>query len=170
MQPIYKTYNHVINGLAVGAGAAVSVAFFLIIIDVMMRLVGLNPPAFTIAIVEYILLYFTMFAAPWLVRVKGHVFIDAVTQMLPRGAQVVLGKIVYFLSICSALVLCYVSILLLIDAIATSDLDIRGIYIPKWVLLAPMPPCFLLVAVEFLRYLIGVDDMYGSRTDVRDSA
>jgi len=40
---------------------------------------------------------------------------------------------------------------------------------PQWLLFAPMPLCFLLVACEFIRYLIGIDDMYGLRTDVRDS-
>ncbi len=31
-----------------------------------------------------------------------------------------------------------------------------------------MPICFALVAIEFIRYLIGIDDMYGSRTDVKE--
>ena len=170
MQGVIKAYNNVINGLAAGAGIAVSVAFVLIIVDVLMRLAGFSPPAFTITYVEYILLYFTMFAAPWLVRVKGHVFIDAVTQLLPEGVKFALAKIVYFLSICAALTFSYISFGLLVEAIQTQNLDVRGVDMPAWLLFAPMPPCFLLVAAEFVRYLIGIDDMYGSRTDVRESA
>ena len=169
MQGIVKAYNAVINGLAVCAGGVISVAFMLIVVDVVMRLVGLSPPAFTITFVEYILLYFTMFSAPWLVRMKGHVFVDALTQMMPGRVQTVVAKIVYLLSICSTLTFCFISFGLLVEAIETKNLDVRGVFMPAWLLFAPMPPCFLLVATEFLRYLIGIDDMYGSRTDVKES-
>jgi len=165
-----KAYNYVVNGMAVAAAIAVSIAFLLIIVDVLLRLVGVSPPAFTITYVEYILLYFTMFSAPWLVRVKGHVFIDAVTQLLPHGVKNILAKIVYILSICSALTFSYISFGLLADAIQTQNLDVRGVDMPAWLLFAPMPPCFLLVAAEFFRFLIGIDDMYGSRGDVKESA
>lgn len=169
MRAIGKAYDFVIAGLAVCAAAAITVAFILIVIDVLMRLAGLSPPPFTITFVEYILLYFTMFAAPWLVRVKGHVFVDAITQLLPPAVQRVLAKIVYFLSICAALTFCYISFGLLTEAIETQNFDVRGVDMPEWMLFAPMPPCFLLVATEFFRYLIGVDDMYGSRTEAKDS-
>ena len=151
------------------AAGVISVAFVLIVVDVLMRLVGLSPPAFTITIVEYILLYFTMFAAPWLVRVKGHVFVDALTQLMPGRVQTVLAKFVYLISICSTLTFSYISFGLLVEAIVTGNLDVRGVFMPAWLLFAPMPLCFLLVAAEFLRYLIGIDDMYGSRTDAKES-
>jgi TRAP-type C4-dicarboxylate transport system permease small subunit len=164
-----KAYNTLIYGLAMCAGGVISVAFVLIVVDVLMRLVGLSPPAFTITVVEYILLYFTMFSAPWLVRVKGHVFVDALTQLMPGRVQRVFAKIVYFLSICSTLTFSYISFGLLVEAIVTGNLDVRGVFMPAWILFAPMPLCFLLVAAEFLRYLIGIDDMYGSRSDVKES-
>ncbi len=169
MQGIFKAYNILINGLAMCAAGVISVAFVLIVVDVLMRLVGLSPPAFTITVVEYILLYFTMFSAPWLVRVKGHVFVDALTQLMPGRVQRVFAKIVYFLSICSTLTFSYISFGLLVEAIVTGNLDVRGVFMPAWILFAPMPLCFLLVAAEFLRYLIGIDDMYGSRSDVKES-
>ena len=169
MQGIVKAYNTLIYGLAMCAGGAISVAFVLIVVDVLMRLVGLSPPAFTITFVEYILLYFTVLSAPWLVRVKGHVFVDALTQMMPGKVQTVFAKIVYFLSICSTLTFSYVSFGLLVEAIVTGNLDVRGVFMPAWILFAPMPLCFLLVASEFLRYLIGIDDMYGSRSDIKES-
>jgi hypothetical protein len=35
-------------------------------------------------------------------------------------------------------------------------------------LLLPIPFCFVLVAIEFIRYLIGWDTMYGERTEVKE--
>ncbi len=51
----------------------------------------------------------------------------------------------------------------------TGNIYFRGVFMPAWLLFAPMPLCFLLVAGEFLRYLIGIDDMYGLRSDVKES-
>jgi len=166
---IVKAYNYLLNGLAVCAGIVIFTAFLLIVFDVSLRILGFSPPAFTIAVVEYILLYFTMFGAPWLVRQKGHVYIDAVTQFLPAAVKRIIAKIVYAVCITSSLIFFYFSTGLLIEAIRTGSLDVRGVDLPQWALFAPMPLCFILVAVEFGRYLIGIDDMYGDRTEVRES-
>ena len=37
-----------------------------------------------------------------------------------------------------------------------------------WWIYAPMPISFVLVAIEFIRFLVGIDDMFGSRTDVKE--
>ena len=169
MQLIVTAYNHLINILKSLSGVVIFVAFLLIVIDVFVRLVGLSPSTYTIGIVEYGLLWFTMLAAPWLVRVKGHVFIDALTQLLSPRPKRVLAKIVYTICICSSLIFFYVSFDLFIQAVESGEIEIRGEDMPLWSLLLPMPVCFLLVAIEFGRYLIGLDTMYGDRTDVKDS-
>lgn len=169
MKQIAKAYDFLIKGLAVCAGIVIFTAFVLIVVDVSIRIIGLSPPAYTIALVEYILLYFTMLAAPWLVRIKGHVFIDAVTQFLPRPIKRVLAKVVYAACICSSLVFCVVSAQLLWGAFESGDIDVRGVNMYLWILYLPMPLASLLVAVEFGRFLIGIDDMYGYRGDVGES-
>ena len=169
MSGIVRSYNWLLNALAVCSGIVIFTAFLMIVFDVSLRILGFSPPAFTIAVVEYILLYFTMFGVPWLVRQKGHVFIDAVTQFLPPMVKKVVAKIVYAVCIASSLTFCYFSAGLLIEAIENGTLDVRGVDLPQWALFAPMPLCFILVAIEFGRFLIGIDDMYGDRTDVRES-
>jgi len=169
LKGIAKAYDFLIKGLAVCSGILIFVAFLLIVLDVSIRISGKSPPAYTIAVVEYILLYFTMFAAPWLVRIKGHVFIDAITQFLPRRVKRVLAKIVYAVCIGSSLVFCFVSAQLLLEAIQSGDLDIRGVSMTLWTLYLPMPLASLLIAIEFGRYLIGIDDMYGDRGDAGET-
>ena len=169
MAGLAKIYNYILHGMAVVAGIAIFTAFVMIVIDVSMRILGFSPPAFTIAIVEYILLYFTMLAAPWLVRIKGHVFIDAVTQFFPPTIKKALAKLVYAISITSASIFCYYSSGLLVEAWFSGTLDVRGIDMPQWTLFLPIPVCFFFVAIEFFRFLIGIDDMYGDRTDVREA-
>ncbi len=169
MKAFFSVYDRILNGFKIGSEVVVFLIFLLIVIDVFVRMVGLQPSTYTSAIVEYGLLWFTMLAAPWLVRIKGHVFIDVVTQLLPPTAHRVLAKIVYLICVCSALVFCYFSLMLLVEAIQSGEIDVRGEDMPQWLLLLPLPVCFFMVALEFARYLIGLDNMYGDRTEVREN-
>jgi C4-dicarboxylate transporter DctQ subunit len=131
---------------------------------------GLKPWLYSSVLVEYGLLWFTMLAAPWLARNKAHVFIDAITQMLPPAVQQVLAKFVYLVCVVMSFVVCYYSSSLFITAVAEGQIDTRAVDMPLWALYAPIPPCFLLVGIEFLRFLLGFDSMYGSRSDVKEGA
>ncbi len=173
MKGISAAYLWLLNALRALSGVIVFCIFVLIVVDVGIRVagptLGIQAWIYSFGVVEYGLLWFAMLAAPWLTRIKGHVFIDAVTQLLPPGVQRVVAKFVYLLCVCATLVFSYFSMELLIDAFATGQTDTRGEDMPLWTLLFPIPFCFFLVAIEFGRYLIGIDDMYGDRTDVRDN-
>ena len=169
MSSITAAYSGLINGLRYLAGIVIFGIFVLIIADVFVRLIGLPPWLYSNILVEYGLLWFAMLAAPHLVRTKGHVFIDAITRLLPQGVQRFTAKIAYVICIVSSLVFSYYSLRLLIDAIADNEIDVRAVDMPLWTLLLPIPFCFALVAIEFIRYLIGWDSMYGERTEVKDN-
>ena len=169
MNAIFKTYNAILSGFKVGAEIVIFLIFVLIVADVFVRLAGLQPSTYTLGIVEYGLLWFTMLGAPWLVRLKGHVFVDSMIQLLPAAIQRGLAKLVYLLCICVALLFCYYSWVLLLEAVQSGETDIRGEDMPLWLLLVPMPVSFLMVAIEFVRYLAGMDTMYSSRSEVREN-
>jgi TRAP-type C4-dicarboxylate transport system permease small subunit len=157
-----------INTFKFISGMIVLAIFVLIALDVILPLVGIQPWDGTLGVVEYGLLWFTILAAPWLARIKGHVFIDAVAEMLPPGAKKVTSKIAYLVAIMGSLMLAYFSWLLMVEAFIDENIDERSIELMLWWLYAPIPICFALVAIEFIRYLVGIDDMYGSRTDVKE--
>jgi C4-dicarboxylate transporter, DctQ subunit len=143
------------------AGCAIVVGlFFLIIVDVTIRTAGINPPGFTVAVVEYGLLYFAVFAAPFLVRVRGHVVIEAVVAQLPRAAQTALARIVYFVCFLLCLLFVWFSAQLVWEAVETERVDLRGIDIPLWLQYLPMPFGFLVMGLEFLPFLLGLRSYY----------
>ena len=82
MQAIAKAHEWLINALKTLAGIIVFIIFVLITLDVLLPLANIQPWEGTLGVVEYGLLWFTILAAPWLARIKGHVFIDAVKVML----------------------------------------------------------------------------------------
>lgn len=163
-----KAYEWLINALKTLSCIIVFAIFVLIVMDVLMPFVGLQPWEGTLGVVEYGLLWFTILAAPWLARIKGHVFIDAVAEMLSTKARKITSKIAYLIVITGSLLLAYYSLELAIESFVDEAIDERGIELELWWIYAPMPIGFFLVAVEFFRFLIGFDDMYGSRTDVKE--
>ncbi len=169
MAAINTAYAKLIDVLRVLSGIVIFSIFVLIVTDVFMRLFGLQPWLYASVLVEYGLLWFTMLAAPWLARTKGHVFIDAVTQLLPSTARFFVAKFVYLVCIISCLTFSYYSSQLLITAIVDNQIDLRAVDVPQWALLLPIPFAFFMVAIEFIRFLLGFDSMYGDRSDVKDN-
>ena len=141
--------------LAWAACAIIPCLFTLIVIDVSIRSLGMSPPLFTSSVVEYALLYVAMFSAPYLVRTKGHVAIEALLSVMPSLLRRTLAKIVYFLCGCSSLLFGYFSYQLMSRAWADNILDVRGVDMPQWAQYLPMCIGFVMVGIEFMMYLIG---------------
>lgn len=169
MKAVISAYNTLLVALAVLAGAAIGLAFVLIVIDVSMRATGFRPPAYTSAVVEYILLYFTLFAAPYLVRQKGHVYVDALTSRLHGRARWLVEKFAYIVCVVTSLIFAYIGFKLTIEAIQSGTIEERSIDVPSWVDYSPVGPVFFILAIEFGRFLIGIDTMYADRTQAKES-
>jgi len=110
-----------------------------------------------------------MFAAPYLVRHKGHVVVESLRLVLPPILRNVLAKVVYAVCILLSLLFVYYGLLEVIDAIKTGEEDLRSIDMPKWLLMVPFPIGFSLVAIEFLRYLLGFDTYYSDKVGSGES-
>lgn len=157
-----------VNSFISIAGLLILFGIGLVVVDVCIRALGFKPPGFTIAIVEYILLYFVLLSSPYLVRSKGHVLTDVLVQKLSGAPRLWVEKLVYFICISVSIVFAVVGGLLFIEAIQLGYMDERSIDIPYWILYALFPPCFFLIALEFVRFLVGADSLFSKRekTDV----
>jgi C4-dicarboxylate transporter, DctQ subunit len=160
LRAVKSAYDFLIVALAVVAGATIVLAFALIVVDVTIRTIGLRPPALTTAVVEYVLLYFTLFSAPYLVRQKGHVFVDALISRLSGRPRWLVEKLVYLICVVTSLTFAVIGFKLGFEAIESGTIEERSIDVPSWVDYWAVGPVFLLVAIEFARYLIGRDSMY----------
>lgn len=155
MEAFDKAVGRVSTALAYLACAVIPCMFTMIVIDVSMRTVGISPPLFTSSVVEYALLYVAMFSAPWLVREKGHVAIEAVLTIIPPIVRRVLAFFVYLVCTAASFLFAWFSWQLFMDAAESGQLDIRGVDMPYWAQFLPMFIGFALVALEFLFYLLG---------------
>ncbi|MDA0661898.1 MAG: TRAP transporter small permease subunit [Proteobacteria bacterium] len=169
MKRLLAVYDTMTMALVWLAGAIVLGMFILIVVDVTIRTLNHSPPAFTLAFIEYGLLYIAMLMAPYLLREKKHVYIDALIIRLPRRIRVIVEKIVYAGCTVTSLIFAGFSAQLLLEAIETGIFDERGVDMPLWALYAPLPLSFAMVAVEFFRLLCGSGTLYSDRTEARES-
>lgn len=170
MRPIHdlfawwgKVQTFLINVFVILAGALVLAAILLIIVDVCIRALGFKPPGYTVAVVEYVLLYFVLLSAPYLVRTKGHVLTDILIQRLQGRLRNFVEKIIYLICISISLTFAFVGGVICLDSFQMGYMDERSIDVPYWLMYALFPPTFFLIAFEFLRYFVGIDSMFSKR-------
>jgi C4-dicarboxylate transporter DctQ subunit len=149
-----RFYDRVITGLAVTGGISLVIITIAIIIDVVLRNTGFRPSQSTSALVEYVMLYSTMAAAPWLVRKNGHVAITSFVERLPQRLRFLAGRAVLILCIFVLGLLSWRSSAVGLEMVAAGSVDMRSINIPSWVLYAMLAGGFGLMTLEFLRMLL----------------
>ena len=158
------------TALAWFACALIPCMFTMITVDVSIRTFGYRPPLFTSSVVEYALLYLAMFSAPWLVRERGHVAIEALLSVTPDAIRRPLARVVYAVSAAVCFLFAYLCWGLFWQYWVGGELDIRGIDIPYWFQFFPLPLCFALAGLEFCMYLVGLRSYYSyDLGEVKDS-
>ena len=159
---VVRFYDRVITGLAVSGGVSLVVITIAIIIDVVLRNTGFRPSQSTSALVEYVMLYSTMAAAPWLVRKNAHVAITSFLQKMPPALRLLSGRAVLILCIAVLALLSWRSAVVGLEMRASGSVDMRSINIPSWILYAMLSGGFGLMTLEFVRMLLRGDIYTGN--------
>ena len=147
-------FGALLEGLALVASLALLAMVVIICGDVLTRNVALpgmpRGIAWSNEISELLLYAMTLFAAPWLLREGRHIRVDIVLRVLPRGIAYACEWISDALGFacCCWLVLYGASAAK--NSFLADALSIKTLVMPEWWILAPLPICFLLLAIEFL--------------------
>jgi TRAP-type C4-dicarboxylate transport system permease small subunit len=155
VRALARLHRRLITLLAGLAGALLALMALAIVLDVVVRNLGFQPPGHTLALTEYGLLYITMLAAPWLVREKGHVRIELLTAAVGARTRVWLGRLVAALCILTCAVIGWYGLEVTLGHYRRGAMDVRSFDLPRWLLTASVPLSFGLMALEFARFLLG---------------
>jgi TRAP-type C4-dicarboxylate transport system permease small subunit len=142
-------YSKLVNGLNVLAQIIIFAILCVIIVDVSLRFLGLPQWQQAISVVEYGLLWFVFLAAPKLTVDNSHIVVNIIKSNNP-----VYKTCIHSLCFVICFVYSCVSLWVLNDSYVTDRLDVRATELPMVILLAPMPICFFLMSLEFLRKII----------------
>ena len=154
MTGLGRAWDALVSGLLAAAGLVIAAVTLLIAWDVVARNLGLQPPASTVALTEYALLYVALAAGPALVRSRGHVTIDLLGGHLPGSWRPWLARGVLALAAATAATVAMLAVVLAREALARGEFDVRSFDIHRAWLFAPLAVGGGMMAVEFLRLLV----------------
>jgi TRAP-type C4-dicarboxylate transport system permease small subunit len=150
----------VLYGMAWLAGVLMVAMMAMIVADVALRNLGYQSSAHFFTFTEYFLLLIPLLGAPWLVREKGHIYIEVLISALPPIGQRVLMFVVVVACVAVAAILAWYGGAITLQDYAGNEKDVRSFDMPRWMLMASMPLSFGMMALEFARLLVRRESPY----------
>jgi C4-dicarboxylate transporter, DctQ subunit len=169
LETIDKNYTRLLRGMAAIAALYLGLMMAAIIYSVIFRSLGFEYSSYSFVFIEYGFIYTLMLGAPWLVRQRGHVYIEIVTAAVSERVRNILSRAVAALCCFVCLVLAFYAGALALEDYVMGELDVRGSRdIPRWIVTAAMPIGFGLMSVEFLRFVFGRELMHTGQAGVHE--
>jgi len=162
LTPIVRAYDAVLYGMAWAAGFLMAAMMVVIFVDVVLRNLGYQSSAHFFTFTEYALLAVPCLGAPWLVREKGHIYVEIVFMYLGARQRVALRYLIGALCILVCAVLAWYGSLVTIGDFMQNEKDVRSLDMPRWIVVGFIPLSFAMMAVEFLRFLVRGENFLGS--------
>ncbi len=162
MRLIAKAYDAVLYGMAVVAGFLMVAMMVVITLDVVLRNLGYQSSAHFFTFTEYALLMVPCLGAPWLVREKGHVYIEILLMYLSARQRRTLMWLIGIVCVAVCAVLAWYGLEVTLRDFLASEKDVRSLDMPRWMVVGFIPLSFAMMAVEFLRFLARREDFLGA--------
>lgn len=153
MSPFIRVYDKLVDAFAFVSGLMLVWLMVAVAASVLIRNIGAQPPAWLFTSTEYSMFYLTLLGAPWLVREKGHVFIEVAISHLPPKILDAVSRLVMLICAVISFVLAWKGLQLMISNIEGNDYDVRTYFIPMWIFTVAYPISFGLMGVEFTRFI-----------------
>ena len=112
------------------------------------------------AFIEYGFIYMMMLGSPWLVRARGHVFIELITGSVGPRARWWLSRGIAVLCALACLFLTIFSADIAWTDYVRKEIDVRSIDIPRWIVTVSLPIGFAFMTVEFARFIFSRELMH----------
>jgi len=159
---VVKAYDAVLHGMAIAAGFLMAAMMVVIFIDVVLRNLGYQSSAHFFSFTEYALLAVPCLGAPWLVREKGHIYIEILMMYLAPRARAALTSAIAVVCIAVCLVLAWYGFQVTITDFLQNEKDVRSLDMPRWMVVGFIPLAFAMMALEFLRFLVRRENFLGA--------
>jgi C4-dicarboxylate transporter DctQ subunit len=160
--PILRAYDAALRALALLAGLLMVAMMVMITADVVLRNLGTQSSSHLFTFTEYFLMLIPLLGAPWLVREKGHIYIEVLIAAFSSPVRRGLMKAVTVLCIAVCATLAWYGGVITWHDYAMAEKDVRSFDMPRWMLVLFMPLSFGMMALEFLRLLLRGESPYAA--------
>jgi len=149
LSKLSTAFGRLLDALAVAAAFTLLAMVVLVTADIVLRNVTRMGFTWANEVSEYALYVITLLTAPWLLRRGQHVRIDLVLTFVPARAAWLMEAAADILGCAVSLVMMRYGVRMTIDSAMLGSITIKNLVFPEWWLLAPLPLCFALLAIEF---------------------
>ena len=161
MQLIYRIYDHLMYGMAWVAGFLMAAMMITICVDVFLRNLRFQRSVHLFTFTEYALLIVPCLGAPWLVRERGHVYVEIVLMHLNAANRRRLSIAVGLFCIAVCLTLAWYGFDVTWTNYTRRDVDVRSMDMPRWIIVIFIPLAFAMMALEFARHMLRGESVLG---------
>ena len=165
MRHVVKAYDAVLYGMAYFAGFLMAAMMAVIFLDVVLRNLGYQSSAHFFTFTEYALLMVPCLGAPWLVREKGHIYVEILMMALPPGARKALTWLIGVACIAVCATVAWYGFSVTLNDYLQNEKDVRSMDMPRWMVVGFIPLAFAMMALEFLRFMVRGENFLGSMTN-----
>jgi len=150
---VVKGYDAVVLGLAALAAFLMAAMMVVICVDVLLRNLGYQSSAHFFTFTEYALLMVPCMGAPWLVREKGHIYVEILLMTFRERARARMTVPIGLVCIALCLVLAWYGFDITWQNFVQNEKDVRSLDMPRWMVVGWIPLAFFMMAIEFARFL-----------------
>lgn len=143
-------YERLLNGLAATAALILLGAVLLVTADIVLRNLTRTGFPWANEVSEYALFFITVLTAPWLLRRGQHIRLDILLAAVPARLAWFMEMAADLVGFAVCVVLVRYSLVMTLDSARLNSITIKNLVFPEWWTLAPLPVCFILLAVEFV--------------------
>jgi len=150
---VAKAYDRLVGAMAGLAAFLMAAMMVTICVDVVLRNLGYQSSAHFFTFTEYALLMVPCMGAPWLVREKGHIYVEILLMTLKPRARRRATMAIGLICIATCLVLAWFGFGIALNDFLQHEKDVRSLDMPRWMVVVWIPVGFSLMALEFARFL-----------------
>src|SRR5438128_9324882 len=161
---ISKAYDATLYGMAIAAGFLMAAMMVVICLDVVLRNLGYQSSAHFFTFTEYALLAVPCLGAPWLVREKGHIYVEILLMALSPRWRAIFTWCIGVVCIVVCAVLAWYGGAVTLNDFLQNEKDVRSLDMPRWMVVGFIPLSFAMMAIEFTRFLVRRENFLGSLT------
>lgn len=162
MKSVGTIYLRVLQGMAVFAGILMAAMMATICVDVVLRNLGYQSSAHFFTFSEYALLLIPCLGAPWLVREKGHIYVEIIFMYMSAEKRRAMTRGIGVICVLVCAVLAWYGAEVTVNSFIRNDMDVRSFDMPRWILVAFIPLSFAMMGMEFARFVVRGENFLGA--------
>ena len=166
MKYVVKVYDAVLYGMAGVAAFLMAAMMVVITLDVILRNLGYQSSAHFFTFTEYALLIVPCLGAPWLAREKGHIYVEILLMSMSVRMRARFTMLIGLICVAVCLVIAWYGFDVALRDYLQNEKDVRSLDMPRWMVVGWIPLSFLMMAVEFARFVWRRENFLAPLSDI----